>query len=368
MQKSQPQIITISDLIQWRTNNQIELSPKYQRNAVWNGRAKSYLIDTIIRGLPIPPIFMRQLLDVNTRVTFKEIIDGQQRVRAIMEFADDAFPIMKSHNSEFGGKLYSELDDETKEEFLAYKISTEVIREKDDSVIYDMFARLNTNNIVLNDQEIRNAKYWGEFKVLVYRLSAYYHDFFANHTLLNDKEFARMKDSELINSMVLLMSEGIIAENKTVVNKYYSLYDESFPDSIVIENKINRIMSLLERLYGYFTSNMGCFNNKNYFFTLYCVIVNQVFGIKGSSLPRNPAFQDDNIDSNFTALCGVLSDFISEFEKNNDNNDLGYSGDNVSNVTYKDFKALHRMRTTSKMERESRISFLNNAFINYHNA
>ena len=106
MKKTTAKIITISDLVQWHEKGELELSPKYQRNNVWNEKAKAYLIDTIVRGLPIPPIFMRQTVDVNTKTTNREIIDGQQRVRAILDFvvAED-FAIKKSHNKELGGKM-----------------------------------------------------------------------------------------------------------------------------------------------------------------------------------------------------------------------------------------------------------------------
>ena len=60
MKKTTAKIIQISDIIQWNEKKELELSPKYQRNYVWNEKAKAYLIDTIIRGLPIPPIFLRQ--------------------------------------------------------------------------------------------------------------------------------------------------------------------------------------------------------------------------------------------------------------------------------------------------------------------
>ena len=67
LKKKVPKIIQINDILQWYDNGELELSPKYQRNSVWNEKAKSYLIDTILRGLPIPPIFMRQAIDVATK-------------------------------------------------------------------------------------------------------------------------------------------------------------------------------------------------------------------------------------------------------------------------------------------------------------
>lgn len=358
MQKTQSKVISISDLIQWSEKMELELSPKYQRNVVWNENAKAYLIDTIIRGLPIPPIFLRQQVDVATKKTFREVVDGQQRVRAILEFASDYFPIQKSHNSEYGGYKYSELDLEIQEAFLQYEIFAQTVIEKDDGIIYDMFARLNSNNMVLNDQEIRNSKYWGDFKVLIYRLSSEYRDFFLNYKLITDRECSRMKDSELMNSIVLLVNEGIIGESPKVVDSYYKKYDVDFTSSERIYKEITDTMSVLEDLYEYYNGNMGCFNNKNYFFTLFSVVYNQMYGIQNINLSRNQLFDKTIIRENFQRFEMYLSSFISEYDRNLADKDNIYG----NYAEYSEFAKIHSTRTTSKNERTKRITFLNNAF------
>ena len=210
MKKTTAKIVTISDLIQWHSKGELQLSPKYQRNSVWNETAKAYLIDTIVRGLPIPPIFLRQTVDVSTKTTYREIVDGQQRVRAIIDYIiSESFAIKKSHNKGLGGKKYSDLDHDVQEQILEYEVLAEVVTEKDESIVYDMFARLNSNNIVLHKQEVRNSKYWGEFKVLVYRLSSKYREFFLDYSILSDNDCARMRDAELINSMNFFGSSGL---------------------------------------------------------------------------------------------------------------------------------------------------------------
>ncbi|MBO7081993.1 MAG: DUF262 domain-containing protein [Neisseriaceae bacterium] len=147
MNKTTSKIIQISDIVEWSKKEELELSPKYQRGLVWNEGAKAYLMDTIIRGLPIPPIFLRQQVDIRTKSTRREIIDGQQRIRAILEFiVDEKYAIKRSHNKEYAGKRYSDLDEEMQEAILSYEILAEVVTEKDESLIYDMFARLNSNN------------------------------------------------------------------------------------------------------------------------------------------------------------------------------------------------------------------------------
>ena len=123
MNKATSKIIQISDIVQWNEKGELELSPKYQRNNVWNEKAKTYLIDTIIRGLPIPPIFLRQRIDITTKSVSREIIDGQQRIRAILEYVvDEKYAIKKSYNKEYGGKKYSDLDEDAQEAILEYEI------------------------------------------------------------------------------------------------------------------------------------------------------------------------------------------------------------------------------------------------------
>lgn len=358
MQKTQSKVISISDLIQWSDKQELELSPKYQRNMVWNENAKAYLIDTIVRGLPIPPIFLRQKVDVATKKTFREVVDGQQRVRAILEYASDYFAIQKNHNSEYGGCKYSDLDPDMQEAFLQYEIFAQTVVEKDDGIIYDMFARLNSNNMVLNNQEIRNSKYWGDFKVLIYRLSSEYREFLLTNRLITDRDCSRMKDSELMNSLVILVNEGIISETPKVVDSFYKKYDASFDNAEAIHEQVIKTMDVMEMLYDYYNGNMGCFINKNYFFTLFCVVYHQMFGIKDADFVRNPAFDNASIIKNIQIFENYLSDFINEYDRNIADKDNEYG----KYAEFSEFAKIHSTRTTSKNERTKRIRFLNAAF------
>lgn len=356
MKKTTAKIIQISDIIQWNEKKELELSPKYQRNSVWNEKAKAYLIDTIIRGLPIPPIFLRQKTDITTKSTTREIIDGQQRIRAILEYiVDEGFSIKSAHNKAYGGKKYSELDEDAQEAMLDYEILAEVVTEKDESSIYDMFARLNSNNYVLNRQEIRNSKYWGDFKVFIYRLSSQYRDFFLNKKLLSDNDCARMRDAELITSMIIVLKEGIVTESPSFVDNIYAKYDKNFDDIDIIEKKFNSVMDILIGIYDYLNGNWGCFENKNYFFTLYCTVLNQMFGIPSFDLPRYSQFDELSIKNNFSLLTDACIQFIHDYDTNIADKD------NARGLYYEffEFTKHHKQRTTSKAERISRITFLN---------
>jgi hypothetical protein len=78
----------VSDFISWQRSKSLVLSPSFQRRPVWKKSAKSYLMDTIVRGLPIPIIFLRErqtsLEQLEPR---REVVDGQQRMRYALQRA-----------------------------------------------------------------------------------------------------------------------------------------------------------------------------------------------------------------------------------------------------------------------------------------
>jgi len=75
---------SINDFVEWDAAKQLELNPKFQRRAVWTDKAKSFLMDTILRGKPIPKVFIRQKINVTTKTSIREVVDGQQRLRTIL--------------------------------------------------------------------------------------------------------------------------------------------------------------------------------------------------------------------------------------------------------------------------------------------
>ena len=69
MDRAHLRSIGVNDFIRWDAERSLILSPKFQRRRVWPTKAKAFLIDTILRGLPIPKLYMRQHLDVKTSKT-----------------------------------------------------------------------------------------------------------------------------------------------------------------------------------------------------------------------------------------------------------------------------------------------------------
>jgi hypothetical protein len=301
---------SINDFLEWSNNKQLELNPKFQRRSVWTDTARSYLMDTIVRGKPIPKVFIRQKLNVQTRQSIREVVDGQQRLRTILSYLKDGFVISKKHHPTFGGLFFSQLnqvDENIQSSILNYEISTDLLVNMPDSEILDIFGRLNSYSVTLNEQEKIHANHFGPFKTLADRVAHTYNSFWTDNKILSDKEILRMADVNLCADLLIAMIEGI--KSKKQIKSFYSNYERGFEyDPVELEKKFSETINTIQ---GIFKNELKEteFKRIHIFYTLFTGIFHLKFGLPGSDKPRlNIAEQDfariqsrlDNINSIFT--------------------------------------------------------------------
>jgi uncharacterized protein with ParB-like and HNH nuclease domain len=80
--------------------NALVLRPPFQRNPVWTETQRSYLIDSILRGYPIPELYMQEAVDSKGREVHT-VVDGQQRIRACLEFVEGNFSLIETESPEW---------------------------------------------------------------------------------------------------------------------------------------------------------------------------------------------------------------------------------------------------------------------------
>ena len=138
--------ISLFSLKEMHSAGELELQPKFQRRKVWPEKARSFLIDTVVRHLPMPKIYLR-LLRESDYVKY-EVVDGQQRISAVLDYLSDNLVLMPQHNDRFGGKAFSELPTAVQRDVLDYSFTTEVIEDASDVDIWRLFGKtehLHTN-------------------------------------------------------------------------------------------------------------------------------------------------------------------------------------------------------------------------------
>lgn len=338
-----PTTITINEIKNWFENGELSLQPAYQRNRVWSESARSYLIDSVMRNYPIPPIFIREKLNLRDRKTIREVVDGQQRITAMIDFYKNNLKVMPLHNRELANKSFDDLNEKEQIDFLTYKITVEKIIENDDAVIFDMFARLNSNNITLNAQELRNAKFTGEFKVVAYELAKNFRDLFSNYNIFSTSKMARMLDVEYISILMLEFDKGIVENTKRTIDNYYAENNKEYHLAQEVKiymlwllRELNLLLPRLENARNKFFSPLYLYDLINLLKTYYKT--------------RNQ-INYDNIAHGVNLINDLLQngafDYIS-FEN--------YDDELINKLAR--YKELHTRRTTDKTCKMERIKLL----------
>ncbi|NLA20066.1 DUF262 domain-containing protein [Burkholderia cepacia] len=141
-------------------DNRLKLKPAFQRNPVWTDAQKSYLIDSILRGYPIPELYVQESTDAKGNEVFT-IVDGQQRIRACLEFLEGSLSLTPDEAPDWADFTFDDLSDTDKQKLWGYNFIVRQLPDVGDNELRAIFRRLNRNVVALNQQELRHATYWG---------------------------------------------------------------------------------------------------------------------------------------------------------------------------------------------------------------
>jgi hypothetical protein len=230
-----------------------------------------------VNGIPIGQIFLNVITKGKGlhRKTFYEVVDGQQRLRAILGFMRDdlvltniptrAYPVSKLY-ARIVGKKYSELHDDFQSKIWNYPIAVQELREYSPSQIREMFRRLNYVVERLTKQELRHSQFFGEFTKAVEHLAE--SPFWEKTGLFSRKDYQRMNNLEFVSELLIVVVRGI--QEQKMIDEFYAQYDASFPAK---SKHLRRFQEVLDRLspFGTFIKNSR-FSKKADFYALFAAM------------------------------------------------------------------------------------------------
>ncbi|MFC4930501.1 DUF262 domain-containing protein [Massilia sp. GCM10023247] len=163
--------MSIGELLNLYRDGELDIHPEFQRVFRWLPEQKSRLIESLLLGIPLPPIYVATNEDGEW-----EVIDGVQRLSTIFEFMGElsgpkeksdeleqkpAFQLSATkHLPELDKMFFSALDQALRLEFKRTRLDVKVLSR--DSIgnnkgKFDLFERLNTYGQPLSPQELRNC-------------------------------------------------------------------------------------------------------------------------------------------------------------------------------------------------------------------
>lgn len=258
----------IADIREWQRANRLELQPDFQRKEVWNQGARVVLMDTILRDIPMPKIFL--WCEIVNDDLHRRVIDGQQRIRAILAFLEDKFPLEPPYEGPHLGKKFSELPKKIRDKFLQYQIDINIANNVSEAEVRDVYSRVNKYTIPLTKQELRAADFPGDFLNLCTQLAE--NEFFDDNRVFSFAKRQRMGDVEFVSEIISGLIRG--PQNKKEDLDYFYMNYKRWPasDSKKIEGIFNAAIDDISIIFSEndgFSLRKTRFRQKSDFYTLF---------------------------------------------------------------------------------------------------
>jgi hypothetical protein len=345
--KTEKAVYTPDDFVLWQENGMLEITPKFQRRTVWRTPARSYFIDTLLRDMTVPPLYFRKTQNHQKTKIVREVVDGQQRVRTVLDFIAGKYRLSHTLKAPWAGKNFEQLSPDQKRQITSFSFSSEIFKGISDKQVLEVFCRLNMNGIPLNNQELRNGKYFGPFKESSFELALTYLEFWRKHRVFTELNIARMLEVELTSELLIAGHIGM-QDKKTSVNTFYEDWETAYPDQARDEQRFMETMNAISETFANDELKDSDFRRPPLFYTLYCVVFHHLFGLPGiqRATPRKKLTVDHR--DGLRDAVTFLSEKITEAK----------DPDIPTPVKYKGFVAACQRQTDNIQPRKIRLNSL----------
>lgn len=285
---------TINEIMRWYYEDSLIVNRRYQRKLVWTLGEKQLFIDSIINKYPTPSIILSAYENKDNLGNIKtlyEIIDGLQRLNAIVSFVNNEFGVIDDDGKEYfydiqytptaltkknNGELQQQpliLHPDICQDFAGFEMPIILTTQRvdRDKKIEQIFSRINSSGRKLSAHDLRQASSVGEFPDLVRRIAAnsrgdhtFYDEvnlcdmpkisinskglnydinpnnmFWIRHDIIPFPNLRQSKDEEIIASILAILLLG--KDNRINTNTLNSLYRSETNNSNIVSKKINEI-------------------------------------------------------------------------------------------------------------------------------
>jgi hypothetical protein len=248
---------TIEKVHKWRPRISF---PEYQREPnLWSIEKRRLLIDSILQDIDIPKLYFNK-----TREDDIEVIDGSQRLWAIWEFIDDAYPITRDGKS----RKFSELPEAQQDTIRNYELQITIFDDAPDDYLRELFVRLQLGLLLVTGEKLHAAS--GAMKEFVFNK-------FATHRFVRALNVPRRRYAkETLGAQASLNSFSrakVQAFARTRYEDLEFLFKEYVhpqgEDLQFFRNQTKRILATLDGLWECFGDRALGLGNRSYILSIY---------------------------------------------------------------------------------------------------
>ncbi len=273
----------VSDLIGWQRDATLDLRPHFQRGSVWKERDKSFLIDSLVRGFPIPMIVLQHEERDGPTDLIRRVVDGQQRLRTIIAFvnrellkdpsASDEWKYRPTGMGPRAPRLsFIDLPQQAQSRILQTRLSVATIEAGvSPGQVLEVYDRLNSTGSPLTAQELRYARRQGAFSTLCYELARANQSRWSDWKIFTETDVSRMKEVEFTAELLLLLMNGIGKTGRSEIDNAYVEHQDIVPNAERLEQRFRFCMDSLSRALAFPAKpdSIRTFRTRGWFYILF---------------------------------------------------------------------------------------------------
>lgn len=225
------------------------MDPPYQRRSVWNQEYKNFFVDTVLHDFPCPAIFLFEKVKPDGRSLYA-VVDGKQRLSSLFEFVRGDFPVPDTISDPgYQGKYFVDLSNDAKTAFWRYQFSVEYVPSEDETLINEIFDRINRNVAKLSAQELRHAKIDGIFINEAERLAEWMNEKLPrNFPNIPDRYKRQMKDVEFVSLLMLFLEQGTTSYSQLDLDLEFIKRDDEWDQHVAITDAFRGVVEQIALL------------------------------------------------------------------------------------------------------------------------
>jgi hypothetical protein len=258
--------------------------------------------------MPCPPLYLRNVYSVKEQLVVHEVIDGQQRLRAVLDFMDGSYAITKSLEASYAGKRFDELTTKQQIAIRKYTFHCETFHEISDQEVFEVFRRMNTFSSPLTKQELRHGRYFGPFSQSCESLALEFLEFWRQNKILSEQKIARMGEVQFTSALLISQLSGMQDKNDSI-ETFYGDYDITFPNRAKHEKAFRATMAEVINTFPD-GLNETHFRKPPFFYTLFGAVYHRLYGMpnQADKSPRKKLSMGDR--NSLANAVDVLSNVI----------------------------------------------------------
>lgn len=267
--------VSINSYQKLNAEGSLILRPPFQRNLVWNAEQQSFLIDSVLRGLPVPEIYVQTRTNADGTET-KTVVDGQQRLISCLRFLQGDLRLASDEDLDprWRNRTFPELEEALQKRFRSFKLIERELPDVGELTLREVFRRLNKTVEPLLPQELRHAAYTGPLIHFVETAGAY--PALSEVGVFTARDYLRRKNDEFMAELVLMLVPGAFPNKKEGLDQMFLTYERQGVPAGVLEalgGRFGRVFAQLDIIGSDLRRTR--FRNKSDFYSLFVVLANE---------------------------------------------------------------------------------------------